>query len=267
MISGSTLPSGPFRRMVVLGDSIAYGMCAYRPENEWNQVVAGLLRRFQDGELEVFNRGLPAEVISPRAPGYEESAKPSLIERYRRHGIELQPDLVIIAEGLNDMRSGMAIQEYMADLAQIATDIRQETGALVVLVGIYHQIFGRGANDPVALPTWTRWTPEVAVIYNQAVRQVAEQCGALFVDAQAVMGGADWTLNPDCCHPNDLGHVLIGNAIFQAIATHCRGLGDRTLREIDERAISTANTGGADIDDEIRALWQEAAARFELASS
>jgi hypothetical protein len=44
-------------------------------------------------------------------------------------------------------------------------------------------------------------------------------------------------------------------------------VGDRTLREIDERAISTANTGGADIDDEIRALWQEAAARFELASS
>ena len=85
-----------------------------------------------------------------------------------------------------------------------------------MLVGIYHQIFGRGANDPVALPTWTRWTPEVAVIYNQAVRQVAEQCGALFVDAQAVMGGADWTLNPDCCHPNDLGHVLIGNAVFQS---------------------------------------------------
>jgi lysophospholipase L1-like esterase len=261
------LPSGPFRRMVVLGDSIAYGMCASRPENEWNQVAAGWLRRFQDVDLQVFNRGLPAEVISPRAPGYEESAKPSLIERYRRHCIELKPDLVIIAEGLNDMRSGMAIQDYMADLAQIVADIRRETGALVVLVGIYHQIFGRGANDPVTLPTWTRWTPEVAVIYNQAVREVAGQCGALFVDAQAVMGGADWTLNPDCCHPNDLGHVLIGNAVFQTIATHCRGVGDRTLREIDERAISTANTGGADIDDEIRALWQEAAARFELTAS
>jgi lysophospholipase L1-like esterase len=261
------LPSGPFRRMVVLGDSIAYGMCAYRPENEWNQVVAGWLRRFQDVDLQILNRGLPAEVISPRAPGYEESAKPSLIERYRQHCIELKPDLVIIAEGLNDMRSGMAIQEYIVDLAEIVADIRRETGALVVLVGVYHQIFGRGANDPVALPTWTRWTPEVAVIYNQAVRQVAEQYGALFVDAQAVMGGADWTLNPDCCHPNDLGHVLIGNAIFQTIATHCNGVGAKTLREIEAEAVSTANTGGADIDDEIRALWQVAAARFELASS
>ena len=102
---------GPFHRMVVLGDSIAYGMCAQQPDNEWAQVVAGLLRKFQDGNLEVFNRGLPAALISPRCPGYEESAKPSLLERYRQHCIELEPDLVIIAEGLNDMRSGMSLHE------------------------------------------------------------------------------------------------------------------------------------------------------------
>ena len=80
MNESAAFPPGPFRRMVVLGDSIAYGMCASRPENEWSQVVAGLLRRFQDVELEVLNRGLPAEVIGPRAPGYEESAKPALID-------------------------------------------------------------------------------------------------------------------------------------------------------------------------------------------
>jgi lysophospholipase L1-like esterase len=250
--------------MVVLGDSISYGMCAREPEHEWGQVLAGWLRRFQDGDLQVFNRGLPAEVISPRAPGYAESCRPSLIERYRRHCIDLHPDLVIIAEGLNDMRSGMPVQEYMADLETVVRDIRDETAALVVLVGIYHQIYGSGANDPVTLPTWTRWTPGIAAVYNRAVAQVAHDTGSLFVDAQAVMGGADWTLNPDCCHPNDLGHVLIGNAIFQAIATHCAGLGLKTLAEIEQRQVSTANTGGTDIDDEIRAIWQEAAARFDL---
>jgi lysophospholipase L1-like esterase len=250
--------------MVVLGDSISYGMCAREPEHEWAQVVANWLRQFQDVDLEVLNRGLPAEVISPRAPGYGESCRPSLIERYRRHCIDLEPDLVVIAEGLNDMRSGMPVQEYMADLAEIVRSIRAETGALVVIVGIYHQVYGAGANDPVALPTWTKWTPDVAAIYNQAARRVAESNGALFVDAQAVMGGADWTLNTDCCHPNDLGHVLIGNAVFQALATHCAGIGRRTLAEIERYQVSTANTGGKDIDDEIRAIWQEAAARFEL---
>ena len=258
------VPHGPFRRMVLIGDSITYGMCASQPDRQWSRVLANLLRSFQEGELEVLNRGLPAEVLSPGAPGYAESAKPSLIERYHRHCIALRPDLVIIAEGLNDMRSGMAIQEYMADLGRVVADIRVQTGALVVLLGIYHQIFGRGANDPEALPTWTRWNPEVAVLYNRAVREVAVRHGALFVDVQAAMGGADWTLNPDCCHPNDLGHVLIGNAAFQVLATHCPHLGDTTLRAIERGAVSTENTGGADTDEEIRAIWAAEAARFAL---
>lgn len=248
--------------MVTLGDSIAYGMCAHEPTNEWPQVVASLLRRFQDEELVVLNRGLPAEVISPRAPGYDESARPSLIERYRRHCIELQPDLVLIAEGLNDMRSGMAVQDYMADLQTIVADIQAGSGALVVLVGIYHQVFGCGANDPALLPTWTRWNHDIAQVYNQAVRLVAQKNGALFVDALAVLGGADWMLNPDCCHLNDLGHVLIGNAVFETIARHCRGLGSKTMRQIEELGVSIVNTGGTDADSEIQELWAAAAARF-----
>jgi lysophospholipase L1-like esterase len=255
---------GPFHRLVLIGDSITYGMCAHRPDNQWSRVLANLLRTFQDGELEVLNRGLPAGVLSPGAPGYAESAKPSLIERHHKHCTDLQPDLVVIAQGLNDMRSGMAIQAYMADLERIVTDIRQQTGALVVLLGIYHQVFGRGANDPVTQPTWTHWTPDVAVLFNRAIRLVAKRNGALFVDVQAAMGGADWTLNPDCCHPNDLGHVLIGHAIFQVLATRCPGLGDRTQREIEQFAVSVENTGGADTDEEIRAIWAAEAARFAL---
>ena len=255
-------PAGPFRRMVVVGDSISYGMCAHRSENEFPQVAAALLRKFQEGEVKVFNRALPAEVISPRVPGYDESAQPSLLERYRQHCITLQPDVVLIAEGLNDMRCGMPLQTYMADLEQIVRDVQDETGALVVLIGIYHQVHGQGANDPAVYPTWSRRDPGIAWLYNEAIRLVAQRRGALFVDALATLNGADWALNVDCCHLNDLGHVLIGNAVFQAIATACRGVGEHTLREIVEKGIDITNTGGADTDEEIRALWRAAAERF-----
>ena len=248
--------------MVVLGDSIAYGMCAYQPENESGQVLAGLLRRFQDAELDVRNQGLPASVISPRCPGYAESAKPSLIERYERHCITLQPDLVIIAEGLNDMRSGMPVQDYAADLETIVADIQAQTGALVALVGIYHQVHGCGVNDPIENPAWARWDGDFARVYNLAIRLIAEKRDVLFVDAQTVLGGANWVLNPDCCHLNDLGHMLVGNAIFQIIATGCPGVGDKVLHQIDEFGVSIANTGGTDTSSEIQMLWKQAAARF-----
>jgi lysophospholipase L1-like esterase len=256
------MASGPFRRMVVLGDSISYGMCASEPEKAWPQVVARLIREFQDEQLSVFNRGLPANVISPRCPGYDESAKPSLLERYQQDGVDLEPDLVLIAEGLNDMRSGMPVQDYVADLETIVADISESTGALVVLVGVYHQVFGRGANDPKAYPTWARWTSETAAAYNLALRAKAAQLGALFVDAHQVMAGADWLLHTDACHLNDLGHVLIGNGVFQAVATHSEALSSKTYRIIEEREVSTLNSGGADTDERIQRLWAEAAARF-----
>ncbi len=254
---------GPFGRMVILGDSISYGMCAYEPANQWNQVVAQLLRKFQDEPLTVFNRGLPASVISPRCPGYTQSAKPSLIERYQQHCLELRPDLVIIAEGTNDMRSGMPVQEYMEDLTAIVTDIQAQTDALIVLVGIYHQIYGRGGNDPATRPIWTKWTPDTPAVFNVAVRLVAQKCKALFVDAQAVLGGADWVLHPDACHLNDLGHVLIGNAIFQRIAVHTSGAAQKTMRIIEENDVSTLNTGGADTDADIQQLWAAALVRYQ----
>jgi lysophospholipase L1-like esterase len=253
---------GSFQRMVVLGDSIAYGMCAYEPANEWNQVAATLLRKFQDTPLTVFNRGLPAGVISPRCPGYAQSAKPSLLERYHRHCIALKPDLVIIGEGLNDMRSGMSVQDYAADLETIVTDIQAQTNALVVLVGIYHQIYGKGGNDPATTPIWTKWNHDLAKVYNLAIRLIAQKHQALFVDGLAVLDGADWVLHPDAVHLNDLGHVLIGNAIFQQIATHSRNLAQKTLRIIDEKQVTTLNTGGTDTDEEIQRLWAAALERY-----
>jgi len=255
---------GPFRRMVILGDSNAYGMCAHEPRNEWNQVLAYWLRHFQDAPLRVFNRGLPAEVISPRCPGYADSAKPSLMERYQRHCIDLDPDLVVVAQSLNDMRAGMPLQEYLADLGAIVADIQAQTAALVVLPGVYHQIHGRGVNDPALYPTWSRWNDLEAHAYNHAIGLLAAQLGALYVDTRAVFAGADWTLHSDCCHLNDLGQVLMGNALFQVIATHCAGIADKTMRIMEEEAVSILNTGGADTDEEIQALWSEALDRFTI---
>ena len=51
--------SQPVRRMVVMGESNAYGMSAGDPVNEWVQALAFLIRRFQDGPLRVFNNAIP----------------------------------------------------------------------------------------------------------------------------------------------------------------------------------------------------------------
>lgn len=249
-------PNRPFRRLVVLGDSNAYGMCASKPEHEWIQVAVRWLNDFQEERLEVYNHAIPSNVISPRCPAYELTSKPSLMERYHQHCIALNPDLVVIAQCLNDMRCGMPVQDYIADLEYIVSDIQRQSGALVVLMGMYYQVFGHGFNDPEEFPWATRWTPDDLDIYNLAISLLANRLGALFVDTFAVMRSARWLLHPDAVHMNDLGHVLVGNALFQVLATHCEVISWETLKGIEENQVSVANTGGALATAEVRQIWE-----------
>ena len=52
------------------------------------------------------------------------------MERYQRHCIDLNPDLVVIAQSVNDMRSGMPLQESLADLETIVSVIFKRGPAL-----------------------------------------------------------------------------------------------------------------------------------------
>ena len=108
----------PVKKLVVIGESNAFGMCASDPRNEWVQTVANLIRDFQDEPLIVLNNSIPANVISPRSPGHQtlpDIGKPSALERYEQDLIEHQPDLAIIAYGLNDSRCGNPVEFFVED--------------------------------------------------------------------------------------------------------------------------------------------------------
>lgn len=251
--------------MVVIGDSIAYGMCSYERSSEWPQTLARLLRKFHNQRLELFNRGIPANVISPRCPGYEESVKPSLLERYDRHCIDLAPDLVVLAEGTNDVRSGMDCGDYVEDMNTVVSAVQKKTDAIIVVVGVYYFKYGKGANDPETFPAWSRWNYENVEEYNAALKQLAEQRACIFVDSFSPMGKADWLLNSvDFVHLNDLGHTIIGNAIFQTLVTSLPFLGNKALAEIDRNEVTIDNTGGTDNCPEIENIWQSAKSEFEV---
>jgi hypothetical protein len=53
------------------------------------------------------------------------------------------------------------------------------------------------------------------------VRQIVEAHGLIYADIYAAEQGVDWIIDEDHCHPNDLGHRLIANRVFEAIARNC----------------------------------------------
>ncbi len=220
--------SEPFKTLVVLGESTVEGMCATQPERRWVNVLAGHISRFQGVPVTLHNKGIGANAISPRSPGYAQSAKPSALERYREDVIALEPDLFVLAYGLNDMRAGMPPEHFREDMATIIADVRAACDPVIVLTTVYYMT----AYD--WYPPYDVGSIAATEVFNLVIGQLAAEYGCILADIWAAEGQADWSVHPDTVHANDLGHFLIGNRVFEAVATHCSGAAAQVIADLEE---------------------------------
>jgi lysophospholipase L1-like esterase len=214
--------SEPFECVVVLGES-------HVAAKIWVEVFADLLKRFQGPpEPKVINAGIGGNAISPRSPGYPGSSGPSAIERYREDVVAHEPDLVILSYGLNDMRAGMAPEDFREDLSKMVGDIQEATGAVVVLTTVYNM------SAYALFPPYDVGCPEAAEVYNLVIKQVAKKYDALVADIWEAEGQAPWVMAVDTVHANEMGHTLIGHRVFETVAANCSGAAQRLKIPPDE---------------------------------
>ena len=259
--------SKPIQRLVVMGDSISDGMAAGDPNNEWVQSLAGLIRRFQDWPLRVFNNAIPANVISPAAPGYDPKdvygTAPSAIERYEQDMISYEPDLAVYVYGLNDARCGHSLNSFMRAYREIVVStIKKLPDALVVLVGPSWtlQFDAQTWADPKYRGVFGKFNlPGDALVtsYNEAIATMARETGALFIDVYSLLEGATWLLNADGCHINDVGQAMIGMKVFLETAARCSFLSLKSKRMEEELHLSIHNTGGTDALPYVIESWRK----------
>jgi lysophospholipase L1-like esterase len=222
--------------MVALGESTVAGACATEESRRWVNVVADLISRFQGVPVTLHNKGIGANAISPRSPGYAASAKPSALERYREDVIALRPDLFVLAYGLNDMRAGMPPEDFRADMAQIIRDVQAACDPVTVLTTVYHM----SAYD--WYPPYNIGSVAATEVYNLVIRQLAEEHGCVLADIWQAEGQADWLIHPDTVHANDLGHLIIGHRVFEAIANSCSGAAARVTAQLQADRAEVART-------------------------
>ena len=168
--------------------------------------------------MEYFNKGIGASVISPRSPGYEASRKPSAMEHYKEDVIDLNPDLFILAFGLNDMRAGMSTQTFKDEMMRIIRDVKSACHPVIVLVNVYHM------TKFDSYPPFDQGSLSDTHVYNSIIRELAEENDCLLADIWAAEGQADWLVHPDGVHANAVGNRVIANRIFEVLAQNCGGL-------------------------------------------
>ena len=219
--------SEPVRRVVALGESTTWGYSVSSKEKCWVSQVASMLEEFQGSEIELINQGIGSNVLTPACPAYEFSAKPSALERVDGDLIAHRPDLVFLSYGLNDSRGGTPPEVFRQAYQELVNRIRAAIDPVIVLVNTYymHEVLYDHC------PHWEESSYDLTEVYNLVIEQFAEANDLIVADVYAAEVGVDWIIDQDHCHPNDLGHRLIANRVFEAIVRNCSFVACRMPRE------------------------------------
>jgi lysophospholipase L1-like esterase len=234
--------SEPVQRIVALGESTTWGYSASFKEKCWVSQVAHMLEEFQGTPIETINQGIGSNVLTPLCPSYPHSAKPSALERVDAELIAYQPDLVLLSYGLNDSRGGTPPETFRLAYQELLDRIRASIDPLIVLVNTYymHEVLYTHCEH------WEESNYALTEVYNLVIQQLAEANDVILADVYAAEVGVDWVIDPDHCHPNDLGHRLIANRVFEAIVRNCSFVACRMPQESLIRQFSSRYGNGPD---------------------
>jgi lysophospholipase L1-like esterase len=208
--------SEPVRRVVALGESTTWGYSVSSKEKCWVNQVVGMLEEFQGSEIELINQGIGSNVITPECPAYEHSVGPAASERLDEELIAHDPDMVFLSYGLNDSRGGTTPALFKRACQAVIDRIRTKIDPTIVLLNTYymHEICYEYEN-------WGHSDYDVTEVFNLVTEQLAEANGLILADIYAAEVGVDWIIDEDHCHPNDLGHRIVANRVFEAITRNC----------------------------------------------
>jgi lysophospholipase L1-like esterase len=208
--------SEPVKRIVALGESTTWGYSVSSKDKCWVSQVAEMLEQFQGSKIELINQGIGSNVLTPECPAYKYSAKPSAIERLDTDVIAHNPDMVFLSYGLNDSRGGTPPEVFRKAYQQLIDRIRSKINPVIVIVNTYYM-----HEEMYRWPHWDQSNYDTAEIYNLMIKQLAEENNLILADIYTAEVGVDWIIDLDHCHPNDLGHRIIANRVFEAITRNC----------------------------------------------
>ncbi len=207
------VPTLGISSIVAFGDSLTAGVTSsviqtivqLEPNNSYPVQLRELLReRYSAQNIRVTNAGVPGEDAA------------EAVSRFQSELGRLQPDVVLIMEGTNDL-SPTSPTPGILGAAAIETMVRDAKGRGVdpILATIPPQRTSRG-NEPMVPP------------YNDLIRQIAIRENAPLVDVYQVIsfgrciGSQSLVLSclgDDDLHPTVEGYGLIAEAFFQRLMT------------------------------------------------
>jgi lysophospholipase L1-like esterase len=198
------LYGAPWRRLVVIGDSVAAGV---------REPLAGY-RDLSTAERVANALGVHQPELLYRNLAVRELRVGEIRERQLGEALGLEPDIVIVSAGGNDaLRRSFDASLVGEELTSLIAPLR-DSGALVVVVGLFDLARSGLVPEPYAEPMAERFDRLDAVS-----AAVAHKLGAVHVDNHHHPLAADRSLfASDRMHANARGHAIAATNLFHAVA-------------------------------------------------
>ena len=213
--------------IVAFGDSVTQGMTALGQQTHDGvyhaRFVRGLNARFPNCTFSVINAGVGGQT----APGS--------LQRLERDVIRHQPDLTLVAFGLNDAWQGL---DGLGDFRTALTTLVERTVSeahsdVVLLTPSFMNKASDAAHAKRVAPEHQGLIAGMAAIQNsgilaayaQAIREVAAQCGVACADVyrawedQTAAGvDTDTLLSNGLNHPNEAAHQIAASVLLAVVS-------------------------------------------------
>jgi lysophospholipase L1-like esterase/isopentenyldiphosphate isomerase len=190
----------------IFGDSVTWG--ARLPARvAWSNLLRNYLEHNAEDYYALYDLGIDGDTST------------GLLKRFVVEATARQPELIILAIGINDSvfrqsedNSATSLDNFSANLKQLIEQSRQFTNDLII-VGI-----AKGA-DRLTMPlprstTGKSYSKAQTAKYNQVIRQVALSAGVYFVNVETELNDDDFD---DGLHPNANGHQKIFQCLLQVL--------------------------------------------------
>ena len=126
---------------------------------------------------------------------------------------EINPDIITVFVGANDLVSGRSVSDFKRDLNSIFTVLRNDTSAFIVVANLPKlseaPAFAENPDPDVTL--------ERVAAYNEVIQEAAAQYKIALVDLGAISLDDSLFNEQDGFHPSDEGHAVIAEQFFRVI--------------------------------------------------
>lgn len=186
---------------MALGDSTVEGVGASTPSKSFSFLVHTAIKQ-RNKHAKYYNFG-------------KSGAKAlDVLNLQVEKAIKLQPDLIVISMGFNDVVGKTKIADFKNNLSKVIKELSTKTHGLVVINTIPDISLAR-------IPFYKKLYGKMMIKkFNQEIKYQVQNSKALLVDLHShslVLKGYKELVSDDGLHPSDLGHAIWGNTIISHI--------------------------------------------------